>query len=1136
METPSEHISRLTTVRDSAGFSVEISYDDENDVMTVNEPAGGRSLTYGLVPGEKDKYRVVEANTRDLQGQTVERVWTTTLHSKTGNILVLKDPMGFVTKIDYDHNGILRFIDENNVAGNDAPAPNRYEYNLNFSRQVYTFTDPDPFFHTQTITFGFWLELLGDPPAPAALYHPKTEYEDRRGTVYEYRYLDDESTGQREIKAIDPFQTTVSTFDADGNPIQFKNGFGRTLNSTYDDRGNLLTATDPEGNVEQWTYVNSGAFPDGLATHTDPRQNQTLYRYSYADGTPAPPDPTLVTTIELPPATSGGPAGMEVKFIYHDQGNKKGLLKSVTDLNGVVTQYDYDNPGHLLWEMEGTAGLDRIRSSYGFDEISRPIFGDIVQWNGAAAASAPVITPQIAYNLQGSPREVACFGFFEPGNPPSAAAGAPGIPLYGTLATASTDLEYDPTGRILSTDSRVEHVGWNLIEDTKIGTAREYDNLGRLTRMRTSTTEPRTHLDPLTPNSITPVDREHTYYYDWATGTYSVGSPDGVTTIVNTDAIGRTSSVDAVQGDGGDPPVLQSVFSADYYYLANSNLIDKIQYENGAFVRYQYDNNDRIKTIRHSTLGAIPEFELAYGYTKDLLSSITERNSGVFVGKQVFTYDNRGRLTREKRYRDEAMSDLQYDLEYKYDEGGNRTQKMDHLNSVTTDYYYDVMYDSANPGSWPSWLANPGSRLNRLIGYEERRDAAPDPYDRRVTYEYTAKSVGSVARILDKRFNWISIPDNLYRADVYATAFEYNKGGEIWMVTNQYWQEQQFSATTPQEPPTVALVDPAVLIREFRGSGRARYMVRDRDTTDWANLSLASNAVWTDYDGVSPTVDYVVDFGSDPNGKVVQSSHIELGMAEYDVASGARTYHHANHLGSTRLASAADGTDDWTVTYTAFGEPVSSTGEVGIVSGASSRYQYAGSWGYENLDDLDWGTPGFSVFGTPVEFRFPYLHTGARYYNPETGRFLQRDPIGIDGGLNIYEYVHSNPLRAADPSGLTSAWEFKMFREQLSTPEGRQQYRDDVRGLQESFRNYMRRHPPLQNNFRQFAPSEGQNFFMGPLFSFLDDPPGAPEGTNVRKYQKRLRILSGACSLLSGGAGMIPRFAKDGVVQLEAVS
>ena len=74
-----------------------------------------------------------------------------------------------------------------------------------------------------------------------------------------------------------------------------------------------------------------------------------------------------------------------------------------------------------------------------------------------------------------------------------------------------------------------------------------------------------------------------------------------------------------------------------------------------------------------------------------------------------------------------------------------------------------------------------------------------------------------------------------------------------------------------------------------------------------------------------------------------------------------------------------------------------------------TRYGYAGAWGHEGGPSL-WGSassdPGF-------------LHVGARWYDPAMGRFLQRDPIGIVGGLNIYAYVGNSPLMWIDPSGLS---------------------------------------------------------------------------------------------------------------------
>jgi RHS repeat-associated protein len=61
----------------------------------------------------------------------------------------------------------------------------------------------------------------------------------------------------------------------------------------------------------------------------------------------------------------------------------------------------------------------------------------------------------------------------------------------------------------------------------------------------------------------------------------------------------------------------------------------------------------------------------------------------------------------------------------------------------------------------------------------------------------------------------------------------------------------------------------------------------------------------------------------------------------------------------------------------------------------------------------------------PIRFSTKYtdaesglLYYGYRYYNPSTGRWLSRDPLGEDGGRNLYGFVRNNPLNRVDFLGL----------------------------------------------------------------------------------------------------------------------
>jgi RHS repeat-associated protein len=65
--------------------------------------------------------------------------------------------------------------------------------------------------------------------------------------------------------------------------------------------------------------------------------------------------------------------------------------------------------------------------------------------------------------------------------------------------------------------------------------------------------------------------------------------------------------------------------------------------------------------------------------------------------------------------------------------------------------------------------------------------------------------------------------------------------------------------------------------------------------------------------------------------------------------------------------------------------------------------------------------PGFQPFGFDGGLYDPdnkLVRFGARDYDAEIGRWLNRDPIGEWGGINLYGFVGNNPVNFVDPFGL----------------------------------------------------------------------------------------------------------------------
>ena len=102
-------------------------------------------------------------------------------------------------------------------------------------------------------------------------------------------------------------------------------------------------------------------------------------------------------------------------------------------------------------------------------------------------------------------------------------------------------------------------------------------------------------------------------------------------------------------------------------------------------------------------------------------------------------------------------------------------------------------------------------------------------------------------------------------------------------------------------------------------------------------------------------------------------------------------YYHNDHLGTPQVMTDISAAVVWQANYTPFGEA-----DI-VVEAVTNNIRFPGQY-YDQESGL----------------HYNYF----RDYDPELGRYIQSDPIGLAGGINTYGYVGGNPLTYTDPLGL----------------------------------------------------------------------------------------------------------------------
>jgi len=126
---------------------------------------------------------------------------------------------------------------------------------------------------------------------------------------------------------------------------------------------------------------------------------------------------------------------------------------------------------------------------------------------------------------------------------------------------------------------------------------------------------------------------------------------------------------------------------------------------------------------------------------------------------------------------------------------------------------------------------------------------------------------------------------------------------------------------------------------------------------------------------------------------------VKMMKVESNAYAGELLYAHTDHLGTPRALSRASNNSTvwrWPLETTAFGQHPAQSDPDGDGQVLTFNLRYPGQY-----------------FDSESGLHYNYF----RDYEPATGRYVESDPIGLDGGIGTYVYVDGNPVNWSDPFG-----------------------------------------------------------------------------------------------------------------------
>ena len=790
---------------------------------------------------------------------------------------------------------------------------------------------------------------------------------------------------------------------------------GRATSFTYDGKGNVLTRTVTDtasGRSRTWSfaYTYSATVPGLIETMTldGPRTDVadvTTYAYYAADGAGSPP---AWRRGDLWKVTNA--LGQVTEITAY---NAHGQPTQIIDPNGLTTTLSYDARRRLT-----SRSIGGETTTYTYDDagqLARITFPDAayLDYDYDAAHRLTRVTDAqgnaIAYTLDAMGNRTAerVYG-----------AGASLVQqltreyssvnrltklIGGTNPAAQvTQYAYDANGNVTGITDALNRV-----------TTHAYDALNRLV----SVTDP---ANGVTAFGYTPLDQ-----------LASVTDPRNLVT-----SYARNTLDELTSQLSPDTGTTSNTFDAAGNVLTSTDA-------RGVVTTATYDALNRVTAQTFTPPGGsgIAPVAIGYGYDggatgKGRLTSLADPS-----GSTTFTYDQHGRLTQDAR----VIGGVAYTTSYRYDAAGRR-DRVTYPSGTVVDYTFNALGRisaiSATPAGGSPQVVATGVAYHPFGAVKAFTHGNGSAYARSVDLDgrITAHTLGAGTRTLTwdaaSRLSALTGPspgldqtlayDALDRLTAWVSAS--TSQGYAYDATGN---RTQLTIGANSYPYTVSTTSNRVTHTAGPGGAKSFGFDAAGNTTAAGTLAFA-------YDARGRMIQAV-------NGSLTATYQVNaLGQrVAKSLSPGATTHFHYDTQG--HLIAESDGTgtvqrevvwlNDTPVALLTHPDKVlyflqpDHLNTPRVLTNAANAILWrwdADPFGVSPPDqDPDGDTQAF-VFNLRFPGQYFDAETGLHYnthrdYDPQTGRYVQSDPIGLDGGINTFAYVGGNPLRWSDRLGLQAA-------------------------------------------------------------------------------------------------------------------